>query len=207
MTKGELIESVVIKVNGGRLTADTKVHRADVEVLLASAINYATIAQYRVNKNETGENDFPESFISTYPKVPIKTDSDRDLNYLELPTGILTIPKNYGLQSVSPMKGKNVFVQISFNEIPDVNYYVNSYKDITLYWLEGQRVYFQNLPAITDKVLVRLIQSIKDIEEDEELPVPSGLEIDILRIMDEWFSGQRKMPADYKPNNNGNTEQ
>lgn len=202
MTKGELIESIVIQLNGGRLTSDSKIRREDVNVLLAAAINYATIAQYRANKDETGDNEFPQDFVSTYPNVEVQVDDDRELSYIDLPTGILSLPKNYGLQSVSAMKGNNLFVQINFMDRQNVSYYANSYADTTLYWLEGERVYFQNIA--TDKVLVRLIQSIKELEDDDVLPISAGLEIDVLKIMSEWFSGQKQMPADMKPDNNNN---
>lgn len=204
MTKGELTESIMIKVNGGRVGSDTKVRREDISILLGAAINYATIAQYGEHKRETGENEFPESFISSYPNVAVQEDSDRDLRYVDIPVAILSLPKNYGFQSASPMKGNSLFVQTSFNDRQQNAYYSNSFADITLYWLEGNRVYFQNLPQITDKILLRLIQSLRDIADDEELPIPGGLEISILKIMDEWFMGQKAMPADYKPDNNGN---
>lgn len=204
MTKGELVESILIKVNGGRLTADTKVRKEDIAILLASAINYATVQQYGINKQVTGENEFPESFISSYPNVEVQEDSDRDLRYVDIPVAILALPKNYGFQSASPMKGNSLFVQTSFNDRQQNQYYSNSFADVTLYWLEGNRVYFQNLPQITDKILLRLIQSLRDIADDAELPIPGGLEITILDIMDKWFTGQKAMPADYKPDNNNN---
>jgi len=201
MTKGKLIESIIIKINGGRLTSDTRVRREDVEVLLASAINYTTTSQFYINRKETGENDIPESFVSTYHNVAVLEDTDRSLRYIDLPTGILTLPKNYGLQSVSPMKGSNIFVQTNFNDRQQNEYYSNSFADISLYWLEGEKVYFQNLPQITDKVLVRLIQSLKDIADDQELPIAAGLEVEVLKIMEAWFNGTKQIPEDLKPNN------
>lgn len=202
MIKSELIDLIVIKCNGGKLTGDTKIRREDVSSLLASAINYALIAQYRIHKSETGENEFPAAFVATYPNVEVEVDDDRELSYIDLPARIIALPKNYGLQSVSPMKGNNLFVQTNFTDRHNNSYFSNSFADVTLFWQEGQRVYFQNIT--TDKVLVRLIQDLNDVDDDAQLPIPGGLEIDVLKIMDEWFSGQRAMPADYKPNNNGN---
>lgn len=176
--------------------------REDIAVLLSAAINYALIAQYRVHKSETGENEFPAAFVATYPNVEVEIDDDRELSYIDLPARIIALPKNYGLQSVSAMKGNNLFVQTNFTDRHNNSYFSNSFADVTLFWQEGQRVYFQNIS--TDKVLVRLIQDLNDVDDDAQLPIPGGLEIDVLKIMEEWFTGQRSYPADMKPNNSGN---
>ena len=205
MTKGQIIELIILRVNGGRLTNDTKVRREDVEVLLSAAINYALLGQYTLYKRETGDNNIPEPYIATYPNVETNYDQDRELYYIDLPSGIMVLPKNYGLQSVSPMKGVANFVQTNFNDRHHNQYYTNSFRDVTLFWMEGDKVYFQNLPTGVDKILVRLIQSFKELEDDDELAIPGGLEIDILKLMTEWFAGQRSFPADMKPDNSDNT--
>lgn len=202
MTKAEIVELVLIRINGGKITGDTKIRKEDIASFLASAINYAVIRQYQINKDETGENEFPSAFIATYPNVEVEVDDDRELSYIDLPARIISLPKNYGLQSVSAMKGDSLFIQTNFTDRHNNSYFSNSFADTTLYWQEGQRVYFQNIA--TDKVLVRLIQDLNDVDDDAQLPIPGGLEVEVLKIMENWFMGQRATPADYVVNNNGN---
>lgn len=204
MKKGEIVELVILKENGGVLTQDSKIKREDVTAILPAAINWAITGQFWANKQATGDSEYPSDFIATYPNVEVKTDTDRDLKYIDLPAGTITLPDDRGLQSVSPMKGTDQFIPIKLTDSHNISYYHNTFAGYTLFWRERQRVLFQNIA--TDKVLVRLIQSIGDIGDDEELPIPAGTEIDVLKFLDEWFSGQKAMTADYKPDNNNNLQ-
>ena len=199
MTKAELIESVLIRVTGGKLTQDSKVKREDISILLAPAINWSITGQYWLNKRATGGNEYPSDFIASYP-VDVKEDTSRDLKYVDIPVGTLTLPDDQGLQTVSPMKGDDEFIPTKFQDRKHNSYYPNTFSSFTMWWREGQRVYFEKID--TDKVLLRLIQSVNNLKDDDELPIAAGAEIDVMNILNEWVTGQRALPADMKPNNN-----
>lgn len=200
MKVGEMLDLLIIKLGGGRLTSDTSVRREDLSVYLAPAVNYALLKQYYVTKNEEGVSDFPEDFVATFTDVPVQFDSDRDLSYVDLPGEILSMSNNRGLRNVSAMKGADTFIQISLNDRSQVAYYPNTFAGYTLFWLEGQRIYFQNIA--TDKVLVRMIQSVNELDYEAELPIPAGYEVEVMKLMEEFFTGQRQLPFDNKPDNN-----
>lgn len=201
MTKGELIETILIRVNGGRITQDSKVKREDINALLSAAINWSVTGRYWINKKATGTNEYPSDFIASYLNVGVKTDTDRDLRYVDMPVGTLTLPDDQGTQSVSPMQGDDVYIATKFLDRKHNAYYHNTFAGNTRWWREQQKIFFLNLPDITDKVLLRLIQSAGNLNNDDELPISAGSEIDILNILNDWFTGQRIMPADMRPDN------
>lgn len=206
-TKGELVEQIYLRVSGGKLSDDVHIQRVDIEPYLAAAINYAMVKEIRIRKREAimnGEwdSDLDPDFLGTY-YPEIQTDDQRGLRYAELPVKIQSLPGNLGLQEVFPLYGEVNFVKIKGQfEVTGLNRVLKC----PIYWFEtvgiSQRVYFKNLSRAVTKVAVRAVASIQDLEDEDVVPVPPGMEVEIIDICVGFFTGQRQMPSDMIANNN-----
>lgn len=207
MTKGEMIESIYLNVVGGMPTDDVDVQKAEIAVYLAAAINYEMVADIRNRKREQaalGEWDtgVDTDFLGTIEE-PVLYDDQRGLKYVKLNTRMQSLPGNGGLQDVYPTKGERNFVKMRgpFDAVGLDQVMTQQ----TLYWFENvgadQRVYFRNISPSVTTVIIRLITSIQDLDDDDQVPVPPGLEVAIIDRCVQFFTRQREMPDDELANN------
>jgi hypothetical protein len=201
MTKGVLIELILQSVAGGVKTQDTGryVRREDVEAYLAAAINYSLIKAYYINKAEN-EGIFPNDFIATYI-LDVEEDPIEGVKFVPLPTKILSLPANRGLRSVGPVKGNVQFIQQNFEAQAHDEYYKGSIRNMTGFRLIGQRIELVNLSSFVTQVKIRQVASIMDMDDEQELPIPAGMEVEVIQICTEFFTGVRALPKDNRPNN------
>ncbi len=201
MTKGVLIELVLQSISGGEKTQDTGRYARfeDVEVYLSAAINYALTKAYYINKSEN-EGFFPNDFIATYFEE-VLTDTVQNVQYIPLPSKLLSIPANRGLRSVGPVQGNVQFINMQFESQQHDEYYAGSIRNITGYRLVGQRIELVNLSNLVTEVKIRMVASVEDLDNEDELPIPAGTEVEVIQLCVEFFTGVRKLPKDNKPNN------
>lgn len=193
MKIGEIIELAYLKVKGGRPDAgDVNVKRIELRAYLPAAVNFALRKQYYIDKLE-GEVSYPNSFVATYENVEVKKNTNRDLYYIDLPKGVVPLPRDVGVDLVGPMKGDDDFVRIT-HQYQDKGY--SQFISKTRYFIEGDKVYFKNLSPSTCKILLRMLASIDAFDDDAEAPIPAGLEVEVIQIMFECFYGQRKVVED-----------
>ena len=204
MTKAELIELTLQKVQGGIVNADTSraIGREDVIILLRAAINFAILQQYRLTQREEGVSEIPDSFLATYIET-VAFDSDRELNFITLSKPILGMAKNRGIRSVSSLKG-DTFVETTLTAKRHDSYYKGSTAQNITYYIEGNKIFIDNLPAVVDKVMVRAVQSANDLADDEQVPIPAEYMMNVIDILVNHFLGTRQIPADLTNNNNPN---
>ncbi len=204
MTVGEAIEIVLQKVQGGVVNSDTSraVRKEDVKVLLPAAVNYAIIQQYRLTQKEEGVSEIPDSFLATYIET-VAYDSTRRLNYVTLSKPILGMAKNRGIRSVSSISGET-FVETTLTAQRHDNYYSTSSSQNILYYIEGNKIFIKNLPAVVEEVMVRAVASANELGLNDELPVPAEYMYEVIRILTDHFIGTRQIPADMTNNNNPN---
>jgi len=201
MTKGVLIELILQSIAGGVKTQDSGryARKEDVEAYLAAAINYSLAKAYYINKAEN-EGIFPNDFIATYI-LDVEDDPIEGVRFVPLPSKILSMPANRGLRSVGPVKGDAQFVQMNFEASAHDEYYKGSIRNITGFMLIGQTIQFRNLSHLVDKVKIRQVASIEDMDDEQELPIPAGMEVEVIQICTEFFTGVRSLPKDNRPNN------
>jgi len=202
-TKRELADQILLKVNGGKPSQDTRVRREDIYKYVPAAVNYAMTKQYYINSQD-GYKQLPDDFIATYESVPVQFNAARELYYVQLPARIISLPRNIGLDTISPMKGFTNFVETSFSSRQLDSYSLKHMADQVLYWIEFDKVYFEQLSDLVTELLVRMIASVDDLSPDDQLPIPPGMEVEVLKIVEEFFLEQRKIPADTLDNNNNN---
>lgn len=209
-TKGEMVDQIYLKVVGGSPSDDVDVQRVDIEPFLAAAINYAMVKEIRIRKREKaalGEWDtsLDPEFVATYFSN-IKYDDQRGLRYIDLPVRIQALPSNAGLQDIFAPKAKKNFIKLRgpFEAVG----VTPALRESTLYWYENvgeaQRVYFRHLSNTVQEVAVRAVASIQDLEDQDIVPVPPGLEMEVINLCVDFFTGQRQMPEDSIVDNKDN---
>jgi len=202
-TKEELTYQILTQVNGGRNTQDAKIRPEDIAKYLPSAINYAILKQYYINKRE-GERTVPGDFIATYEDVEVKYSASRDLRYIDLPARVVPLPRDLGINTVSPMQGDAQFSRTDTTQLRHLSFISKHVPAQTFWFIEGQKIYFKNIPQIVDKVLLRMIASVDNLGPDDMVPLPAGLEVEVIEICRQFFTGQRSLPADMLNDNNDN---
>lgn len=214
-TKANLIDLAMIKISGGQLSPDVKVERVDIAAYLPAAVNYAVTKEARIRKREARMDglltSFQEAidpdFVTTHC-VKVLCDDKRDASYIALPKKLQFLPKNAGLKEVSPVQGNTPFHKSSRFS---AGYVTSQIGQITTYWFEQypseHRVYFSNLSPIVEDVLVHMIASIDDIGENEIVPIPAGMEVEVIDLLVEFSLGIRSIPQDNINDNSdgGNT--
>lgn len=202
MTKGEAIELVLQRVSGGTVNQDTsrRIRYEDVATYLTPAINYAITKQYYITKREEGESTVSDEFVATYYQ-PVLFDAQRDAYYSDLPAKLISMPKNRGIRYVGAIKGDNQFVEASLTATKHDSYYTGSTANETIYRLVGSKLYYSNISGTVKEVIIQMIANINDLDDEDELPVPSGTEIEVIDLCIQFFTGQRQMPQDVTNNN------
>ena len=204
MRKGELLEAVYLRVNGGQLSADTNVRREDINVMLAPAINYITLKETRIRKREnmgvsyTSSTGVDSEFLATFT-LPVLNDDQRCKRYVEPSIRLNPLDSNRGIDTVAAIQGERQFQKLR-GEYEDVGLQ-HVMPNVTRYWFEyigvSQRIYFKNLPMSVQEVIVKAVARASDLEDDDEIPMAAGVEIEVLELLVSWFTGQKAMPDDY----------
>lgn len=201
MTFGELIETIYLRVTAGQPTSDSNIRPEDISTYIAPAINYAIVKDYYVNKQI--DAGISEDFIATTQET-VKYDSDRGVYYIELSNPVLSLGRNKGIRSVGSVAGDLDLVPTRPEARKHDSYVKGSLKKQYTFYLEGNKLIIPRLPSSVSTLLVRKIESIKNLNNDDEVPVPDQYLTEVIDIAMQFFTGQRKMPSDETPNENPN---
>lgn len=210
MTKAEVIEQVFIAMGGGKLSVDNDIQRADIRNYFSAAYGYAALMYNRQARKDSiediaiwgsGGSGTVEHALLTTVKKPVSEDADRDLLYIALTAKAKLLPGNRGVEYVYPVKGEYNYVRInSPSEVIGL-----PMGNTTYYWYEDSKVYLKNLGKPLCDHYVRYIMDPAGLDLEDEVPLPLGAEYDCIRLMTEFMTGQRSMPADMRINDNDET--
>lgn len=190
MTKGQIIEQVYLWVSGGRLSPDTHVHRADIENLLPAAINYAITTYNRQERRDNMEeigimginSSMNQAFTITKTYTPV-LDTDRDKYKITLDVKVQNLPKNKGIDDVFPLQGRSYIRASSQREVEGL-------KGL-FWWPEFPDIYLSDIGYPVCSFKVRLVQSVSELGEDDEVPVPGDMEFQLIELLGQFFLKQR----------------
>lgn len=210
MTKGEIVELVYLYVTGGQLNSDINIKREDISVMLAAAVNFVVLKETRIRRQESMSGRMWDStatgvdadFLATF-YLPVLYDVERDLNYIAPAVKVVPLPFNRGLDTIAPMQGEREFKRLK-GQYEDVGI-ENILRNVTRFWFETvgseQRVFFKNIPSVINKVVLKAVVSANDLKDEDELPVPSGTEMEVLQLLQQWFANEKNVPEDLRNNN------
>lgn len=209
MKIGTIIELVYQRVSGGRLTPDIDVMRVDIMAYLPAAINSAIrehyFAEISIKSMEKISALLPDLFIKVYEDVPVKYNERRQVRYIDFPSPPIAILDSYGLKSIAPMVGDIEFMYMkNRHHIKGYEEYVGN---TVFFWVEGNSAIFKNISPVVSSVLVAMAASVNDLTDDDEAPIPLGMEEKVIDSIYRWFIGQRITPQDKVEDYNRNDEQ
>jgi len=206
MTKEVLTKLVIRFLTGGDNVADTlsKYHPAEVEKYIEMAFNSVI---YQICLNAISYNDFGQldAYCKSFSNVPVICDELRDEYYSILPVSIINLPKNRGIRFISPMKDqRNQFVDRE-NNASDIydELEVGMMPDMITYYRENVKLFYDNRMTqelAENGVLQKLIPAYSEWSDEDELPIPGGKDMDIVRTVIELLS--KKPNEDLSDNNN-----
>ena len=208
MTKGEMVELVYLYVTGGQLNPDINIKREDISAMLATAVNYVVLKESRIRRQESmseyagTSTGIDGDFLGTF-YLDVNYDVDRELYFIEPQVRVVPLPGNRGIDTIAPMTGYREFKKLK-GQFEDVGI-EHVLREITRYWFERigivQRVYFKNIPSSIKKVILKAVVTANDLSNNDEIPVPSGTEFEVMQILQQWFSGEKQIPEDLRNNN------
>lgn len=208
MTKGEMVELVYLFVSGGQLNADINIERVDISYMLAPAVNYVILKETRIRRQESmsswagNSTGIDGDFLGTF-YLDVLYDEERCLYYIKPNVRVVPLPFNRGIDTVAAMNGDVEFHKLK-GQFEDKGLEI-VLGNVVRYWFERigeeQRIFFKNFPSSVNKVMIKAVVSANDLDDNDELPLPSGTELEVLELLKAWFSGQKQIPEDLRNNN------
>lgn len=206
MTVGEAVDLVLLAVNGGRLTQESSVQRAEIRALLPVAIDRFLTIEMRLRQSDArqdGADGFSSiwddgSFFGIYTLTPVK-DTTRNMFYVTLPGVLVHMPKQRAISTVHPVKyPTQPFVKASHpSTLAGAEGILGGQ---TFYWPEtaadATKVWLYNYTGFDCDVEVWALLSTVSLDDTDQLPVPGNIIPDALEWLRNWFMQQRGTVAD-----------
>lgn len=204
MTKGEWISLIKHNLSGGDCPDDLRgvYHPKDLALYFEMAYDdFILDQQDRYGKIKDWKIDvMTEPFCLT-----VECDEKRSLKYVIINKATPKLRNNAQVVSVSPVKGEDS----SFS--PRSNSANWAYSQLgttsmtgeTVYWMEGNKLFFENLLDTYKELLVKLVVSISEMDEDAEVPVQAGQNLIIFQSIYRFL---REMPPEDLVNDSNPTK-
>lgn len=194
MKKGIFIESILLMVGGGVLTDELNVERVDLEAYAPTAINYALSAGRNTVIAQEGNRDLPSLFYGTFKDLVI----DRSTNpaNITLPKGYVGLYGNEGVRSVFDDCG-NYYAPLMDADRRLIKSYGKKLLGQGFYYPLGEYgIEVYPTSPIVEKLNGEYIVRFADLDDEDELPLPAGMEHLAIDMCADWFLKQRQVPAD-----------
>lgn len=194
MTKKELTELVMERVES-KIYVDNILKPAFVNLYLAAAANYVQLKQYYISRQDNEAlKEMPDTFLVVTNDVAVVYDDVSERQYIVMPAKIVNLPNGRGVKFIGPSAGKS-YIPITQNQVTD-SVDALKYSSEIFYQLEMNKAYFYNKPTSPNKLTVKQLGSVDDLDDNEEVPLPGGMEWEVINIMVEFFLGKRQLPED-----------
>ena len=200
ITKHKLAIRIIRALQGGSISDWRKIDPREVYEAIETARNAVMEAFIKKNGILDGE------FVTQYINVPVLCDTNTDQKYSILPARLISFSSYDGIRLVSPMLNQRAaFVKINngalgiFSKLEaghiggNVGYYIERVKDGNVL---SARIYYVNMPMDYDKVLIKMIASTYDFNDDEQLPIPAEFEDTVYRTAFDLMAIQYGSPSD-----------
>lgn len=205
LTKQKIASTVIRFIEGGQIPNFRKVSNRDVYERIEIVRNMMMDA----NIKEFG--DLGGEYVTQYgvnPKIEVICDPITLQKYSILPARLISFGDYSGLRQISPLKNQGqsfVFLDNGFLQTfkgleagqlhGHTGYYIERVKIGTD---QSLRVYYVNIPTDYDNVLIKMIASTYDFDEDEQLPIPAQHELNLLTQVGQFFNAAFQVPEDIR---------
>lgn len=195
MKKGILVELVLLRLNGGVLNDESAVLRSDISAYLPSAVNYALTKSYNIGIQVDSTRDISGLFWGTFYDLPVIRSVGRRPR-IALPKGTIALPRNQGIRIINDGCG-GVYTPLMDADLQTINYYKDFFPGSKFFRLYADFIDFYGISPVVETISeLGMIVRTEDLEDDDELPIPAGMEEDVINLCDRHFGGQRETPAD-----------
>jgi hypothetical protein len=191
MTKGVAIESIYLRVNGGKPTPDNSIMRADIKAYLPAAFNYAMDKVYNTNLQVEGDRDYPSEFYSVFEDIAI--NRSESIPYIPLTLGTVPLKSGAGIRFVYD-NCQNYYSPLSDADMHSVKYYSKLTQGMFWFRRTGAKLYLYGINPLIEEINYQAITKVEDISDGDTLPLQAGMEVEILEMMMSWF--ENKAPYD-----------
>lgn len=212
-TKAEAIEQVYLHITGGQPTEDFNVQREDIAAYIGNVFNTVALIDSRRRRQEAkqegvGSTGVDPAFLST-EFLTVAYDADQGMKYAEFIKKVLLMDNAYGIAEVGAKKfneekGDMAFVKIKgrydgvgldylFTEV--VRWYYDNVSG-------KQRIYFKGISPVVEEVRVSYVIAFDDLAMDDLVPLPSGLETEVIDRTVAFFQAEADKQVDNTNNSN-----
>jgi len=167
------------------------------------ARNTIITTDFNQHRNENSY-DINGDFITPFNNVPVKEDEEREEKFSELPARIISLPDNRGIRQVSETKGqKNPFYKMPNGMVGTFgNLEAGGLGGGTGYYIERDRIYYVNIGDQVENVLIKMIASVDDLDEDDPIPVPAQFEKPLIDMVKEMMDEKKNTTEDDRNDSN-----
>ena len=209
ITKEQISVLVQDLVGGGDQPVGSKYHPDNIAKVTELAVNQLITLDYFRSRNE-GTYNINGDFITAFPNasfpddITVELDENRNEYYSVLPSKYASLPDDRGIRHVSEIQNQDE----EFIKTPSGASSI--YKNLeagnaggrSSYYVEAGRIYYKNIKIGLEKVLIKLIRAVEDIEPDEALPIPSSMELTLLEKVAEVMEISKEALQDKINDNN-----
>ena len=212
MTKEQLIDLVILNLNGGVPTAGakTKYHPEEVNKYLEIAFDdfILKVCEAGIISNDLSGLD---SFTKPYEDIPVVLDANRGEYYAVLPVPTVQLPQSLAIRQVSPMKAPTLnfrYAQYSQQAVmsnldvgqidSNPKYYVENSKDG-----EFDRLRFwQGFDTTYEKILVRMVVPFAYLNDKSETSIPANKALGMVAVVKQLMGDRMGKQPDLNNDNN-----
>ncbi len=195
MKKVQFVEMITSWVQNGVANPDLirKYHPEMIALNIGRAFNHVIYATFRNNISDV------DLFAKPYV-VEVQYDSEAEVYYFDMPAHTTQLPDNKQIRQISFLKDK----KYSFEPLPVGAAEVFGDTDVALafsyigYTVLANRIELTNWPAsdfavstTTPKLRVILVPAFEAYEDEDEVHIPSGKDIDVYNILLQILAGKR----------------
>lgn len=202
LTKGKISDMITKALEGGQIPSYRKIERRSVFERIE------TVRNMMMEKQIQQFGDLDGEFVTQYQNVEVLCQEETNQKYSILPSRLISFGEWSGLRQISPMKKQtDSFIKVAngfqrmMAHIPagklhgHTGYYLERVKIGTN---QSIRVFYQNISTDYDKVLIKMIASTYDFDENEALPIPALFEEALIMAVGQAFDKQFQLPQDIK---------
>jgi hypothetical protein len=200
MIKSKIIELCRGRILGGSASVD-RLKEADprrIELAISAVLNTIFYTAFKVHQSNL------DTYSKTYKNVAVVKDPDTDIYYSTLPAKVVQFPRvSDGIMNINEMKGKDVMFVPMKSDDNEMMFGIESdlIDDVVKYIRKAGIVEYFNFDPTITHVRMDLVVDFTEWGMDEDFPVPSGQDNDLVNMVTQYLKSDIK-PTDLLNNEN-----
>jgi len=194
LTKKKAADLIIDRKSGGDSSQTSKYDKRIVYYWLDVARAQMIGQEHRISKRVR------DVYLRSY-NVNVEEDSARNQKYFQYPSNIISISNDtggeLGIFRVSATQSNTEAFSIMRTGMNDILKSLDGEDpNQTSVTLEGNRGYFDKLGLKIETVRVTVIPSLEGIAEDDQIPIPADMEMELINIASQLMDEQKQTVQD-----------